>query len=70
MLTKKYIIQGSGWLGHSDITWGQANSTGVPPKQTKLKLEDLTNLSTNIEQIYSKKLYGIDPLGPVSLSVL
>jgi len=33
MQTKNDIIQGSGWLGKNDISWGQANSTGMPPDQ-------------------------------------
>ncbi len=31
--TKNDIIQGAGWLGQNDVTWGQASSTGVPPDQ-------------------------------------
>jgi hypothetical protein len=27
------IIQGAGWLGKNDITWGQANSTSMLANQ-------------------------------------
>jgi hypothetical protein len=35
-------------VGKNDITWGQANSTGVPPNQKVNKAEELTYISTNI----------------------
>jgi hypothetical protein len=34
MKTKNDVIQGAGWLGKNDITWGQANSTCMPPNQS------------------------------------
>jgi hypothetical protein len=33
MLTKNDVIQVAGWLGQNDVTFGQANSTDVPPNQ-------------------------------------
>jgi hypothetical protein len=33
MKTKNDVIQGAGLLGNNDITWEQANSTGMPPDQ-------------------------------------
>jgi hypothetical protein len=33
MQIKNDIIQRAGYLGKNDITWGQANSTGMPPDQ-------------------------------------
>jgi hypothetical protein len=35
-------------VGKNDITWGQANSTGVPPNKKVNKAEELTNLSPHI----------------------
>ncbi len=31
--TKNDIIQGADKLGQNNVTWGQANSAGVPPNQ-------------------------------------
>jgi hypothetical protein len=33
------VIQVTGSLGENDITWGQANNTGVPPNQKVNKAE-------------------------------
>ncbi len=33
METKHDVTQGAGYLFQNDITWGEANSTGVPPDQ-------------------------------------
>jgi hypothetical protein len=33
MQTKNDIIQGAGKLGQNDVTWGQANSNGMPTDQ-------------------------------------
>ncbi len=33
MQTKNHVIQGAGQLGKNDFTYGQANSTGMPPDQ-------------------------------------
>ncbi len=33
MLTKNDVIQGADQLGKNYVTWGQANSTGMPPDQ-------------------------------------
>ncbi len=46
MLTKNDVIQGAGQLAINDITWGQANSTGVPPDHTS-KQSRVTSLSLN-----------------------
>jgi hypothetical protein len=27
------VTQGAGKLGQNDVTWGEANSTGMPPEQ-------------------------------------
>jgi hypothetical protein len=32
-VNKNDVIQGAGWLGQNDVTWGQANSTGMPSNQ-------------------------------------
>ncbi len=32
-VNKNDFIQGAGWLGKNDVTWGQANSTSMPPDQ-------------------------------------
>ncbi len=42
------VIKGPGYLSNNDITWVQANSTGVPPDQKVDKAEELTYPSTNI----------------------
>jgi hypothetical protein len=39
MLTKNDVIQGAGKLDQNDITWGQANSTSVPPDKKSKKAE-------------------------------
>jgi hypothetical protein len=36
-------------MGKNDITWGEDNSTGMPPNQKVNKAEEPTYLSTNIE---------------------
>ncbi len=36
---KNNVIEGAGWLVQNDITWGQANSTGMPPDQKVNKAE-------------------------------
>jgi hypothetical protein len=36
---KNNAIQGAGLLGQSDIPWGQANSSGIPPSQKSIKAE-------------------------------
>ncbi len=41
---QKEAIQGVGKLGQNDITWGEANSTGVPPDKKEKKAEKLTYL--------------------------
>jgi hypothetical protein len=33
MQAKNDVIQGAGLLGKNDVSWGQANSTDVPPDQ-------------------------------------
>jgi hypothetical protein len=38
-MKKNDIIQEVGWLSKIDVTWGQANSTGVPPDQKVNKAE-------------------------------
>ncbi len=30
-VNKNDVIQGAGQLGQNDVTWGQANFTGMPP---------------------------------------
>jgi hypothetical protein len=40
------FLWGTGHLGKNDVTWGQANSTGVPP-DPKSKQSRVTNLSLN-----------------------
>jgi hypothetical protein len=32
---KNDVIQGAGLVGQIDVTWGQANSTCMPPNQKK-----------------------------------
>ncbi len=34
-VNKNEIIQGAGKLGKNDVTWGQANSTGMPLDEKK-----------------------------------
>jgi hypothetical protein len=33
LILKNDAIQGAGYVGQNDITWGQASSTGIPPDQ-------------------------------------
>jgi hypothetical protein len=44
MQTKNDAIWGTGQLGKNDVTWWQANITGLPPNQ-KSKQSRVTNLS-------------------------
>jgi len=44
MQSKNEDIQGAGYLGQNDITWGQPNTTGMPLKQ-KSKQNWVKNLS-------------------------
>jgi len=46
---KNDIIQGSGYQGKNDITWGQAESTSIPPDQKVNKAEELTYPPINID---------------------
>jgi len=49
MVLKNGVNLWAGWLGKNDVTWWQANSTGVPPDQKKVnKVEKQAYLSTNI----------------------
>ncbi len=41
-------------MGQNDITWGQANSTGMTPDQISKKAEQRTCLSTNIDKWFLK----------------
>jgi hypothetical protein len=34
-------FRGAGYLGKNDVTWGQANSTGMPPDTKVNKAKDL-----------------------------
>jgi hypothetical protein len=43
-VNKNGIIQGAGYPGQNDVTWGQDNCTSVPPDQ-KSKQSWITNLS-------------------------
>jgi hypothetical protein len=43
MYAKNDVISGEGKLGKNDISWGQANSTGVPPDQMS-RQSRITNL--------------------------
>jgi len=33
------VTQGAGWQGQNDITWEEANSTGMPPTKFVSKAE-------------------------------
>ncbi len=44
-------FRGIGKLGQNDITWGEANSTGVPPDKKEKKAEKLTYVFTNKPRI-------------------
>jgi hypothetical protein len=48
MKARNDVVQGAGYLSQNDITWGQANCTGMPPDQKMNKAEELTHLFTNI----------------------
>ncbi len=41
-------FRGAGKLGKNDVTWGQANSTGMPPNHKVNKAEEPTYLSMNM----------------------
>ncbi len=43
-------FRGAVKLGLKDITWGHANSTGMHPTKNVNKAEEVTYLSTNIDQ--------------------
>ncbi len=47
MKTKNDVNLGAGKKGKNDGTRGQADSTGMPPKQKVNKAEELTYLSIN-----------------------
>ncbi len=49
MQTKNDAIQGADKVDKNDVTWGQANSTGMPPNPKVNKADKLTYLSTNID---------------------
>ncbi len=42
-------FRGAGLPSQNDVTWGQANSTGVPPDQKSKQAVELTYLSTKID---------------------
>jgi hypothetical protein len=46
MSTKYYATQRAGWVGETDITWGEANSNSMPPNQI-CKQSRVTNLLLN-----------------------
>jgi hypothetical protein len=56
MLTKNDLTQGADLLAKNDISWGQANSTGVPPIQ-KSKQSRVTVLSLYKHDFFRKPKY-------------
>jgi hypothetical protein len=44
----KLSIQGGRLAGHNDITWGQANSNGVPPDQKSTQ-----TLGASLNRLYA-----------------
>jgi hypothetical protein len=46
------IIQGAGWLGKNDITWGKANSPSMLVNQKVNKVEELSYFYTNTGKHY------------------
>jgi len=60
-LHKNDVIQGAGKLGKNDVSWGQANSPGMPPNQKKVnKVELLT---------YLYKMLVKSPVNPVLFAI-
>ncbi len=53
---KNDIIQGAGKLGKHDVTWGQANSTFMPPNK-KSKQSRATDLSFK-KKLGCRWMYG------------
>jgi hypothetical protein len=49
MKTKNDVNLGAGKKVKNEGTWGQADSTGMPPKQKVIKAEDLTYLSISFD---------------------
>ncbi len=42
MYTKNDVFQGVGQVGKNGVTWGRANSTGMPPDQKSKESYNLT----------------------------
>jgi hypothetical protein len=56
MQTKNDVIHEASSPGKIDVTWGQANSTGMPPDKKVNKAEELTCLSINIMEQRTLKI--------------
>jgi hypothetical protein len=49
-------FMGAGYHSQNDVTWGQANNTGVPPNQ-KSKQSRITNLSLYKHWVLLNQVY-------------